>query len=123
MMGSCNYTTLVASGITIALKTTGVDETEFILNKEENVLTGEISAVGTGIEQTGWRFYYQVGKTLFATGYSVDNQCAGYVSNSQGEIVKNGEFIFENALVMFGASEDNETFFSNGSGVFWVCKS
>jgi len=107
--GSCMYSTVVASGITIALKTTGADETEFILNKE-NVLAGEISAVGTGIEQTGWRFYYQVGKTLFATGYSVDNQCAGYVSDLQGKIVKKGEFIFENALVMFGASEDNETF-------------
>ncbi len=107
--GSCTYSTVKSSGITIALKTTGVDETEFILNKED-VLSGGISAVGNGIEQTGWRFYYQVGKTLFATGYSTDNQCAGYVSNDQGKIVKKGEFIFENALVMFGASEEEDRF-------------
>lgn len=63
-----------------------------------------------GLNKQDGVFAYQVGKTLFATGYSTDNQCAGYVSNDQGKIVKKGEFIFENALVMFGASEDEKTF-------------
>lgn len=95
------------SGITMSLKTTGDTEPEFIVSKE-NIMEGTISAEGTGIEQTGWRFYYPVGKTLFASGYSEDNQCAGYV-NQNGEIVKSGEFIFENALEMFGHSDDAET--------------
>ena len=107
--GSCTYETVKSSGITMALKTTGGDETEYIVNQED-ILSGNISAVGTGIEQTGWRFYYPVGKTLFASGYSADNQCAGYVSNDNGQIVKQGEFIFENALEMFGKSEDEKTF-------------
>lgn len=96
------------SGITMAFKTTGGDETEFIIT-EEDVMSGEISAEGTGIEQTGWRFYYPVGKTLFSSGFSVDNQMAGYADDGEGNIVKKGEFIFENALEMFGASDDEET--------------
>jgi len=34
---------------------------------------------------------------------------AGYAKNGEGNIVKKGEFIFENALEMFGASDDEET--------------
>ena len=97
-----------SAGISMALKTTGDEETEFIVTKED-IMSGEISAVGTGIEQTGWRFFYPVGNTLFSSGFSVDNQMAGYADNGEGEIVKIGEFIFENALEMFGASDDGET--------------
>lgn len=97
-----------STGITMALKTTGGAETEFIISNED-VMSGEISAVGTGIEQTGWRFYYPVGKTLFASGYSDDNQCAGYSDNGEGAIELKGQFIFENALEMFGHSDDNKT--------------
>ena len=99
----------IDSGITMSLKTTGGDETEFIVTKED-VLNGEVSAVGTGIEQTGWRFYYPIGNTLFASGYSTDNQCAGYTANESGQIIKKGEFIFENALEVFGSADDGETF-------------
>lgn len=95
-------------GITLSFKTTGGDETEFIITRDD-IMQGEISAVGTGIEQTGWRFYYHVGKTLFASGFSDDNQCAGYAADANGDIVKKGEFIFENALEMFGQSDDNQT--------------
>jgi len=97
-----------SSGITMSLKTTG-DETEFIVNSDE-VMIKDITAVGNGIEQTGWRFYYPVGKTLFASGYSKDNQCAGYADNGKGIVEKKGEFIFENSLEMFGHSDDDQTF-------------
>lgn len=96
------------SGITMAFKTTGGDETEFIITRDD-ILSGEISAVGEGIEQTGWRFYYPVGKTLFASGYSDDNQCAGYINDGSGALAQKGEFIFENALEMFGHSDDDQT--------------
>lgn len=97
-----------SSGITMAFKATGGEEPEFLLNRE-NIMEGEISAEGTGLELTGWRFYYPVGKTLFASGYSEDNQAAGYVADEQGNIVKQGEFIFENSLEMFGSADDEET--------------
>ena len=96
------------SGITMAFKTTGGDETEFIITRDD-ILSGEVSAIGEGIEQTGWRFYYPVGKTLFASGYSDDNQCAGYINDGSGTLAKKGEFIFENALEMFGHSNDDQT--------------
>lgn len=99
---------VASPGITMSLKTTGGDETEFLVTRE-NIMEGEISAQGTGIEQTGWRFYYPVGNTLFASGYSDDNQCAGYSLTETGVVAKKGQFIFENALEMFGHSDDNAT--------------
>jgi hypothetical protein len=101
-------TTTKSSGYTMAFKSTGGDETEFIISKDD-IMSGEIDAIGNGIEQTGWRFYYPVGKTLFASGYSADNQCAAYADNGNGLITKKGEFIFENSLEMFGASDDKQT--------------
>ncbi|MEM1328618.1 MAG: DUF4374 domain-containing protein [Bacteroidota bacterium] len=98
-----------ALGYTMSFKTTGDTEPEFIITVD-NIMSGEIDATGTGIEQTGWRFYYPVGNTLFASGYSEDNQCAGYAHDGKGNVVKTGEFIFENALEMFGSADDGETF-------------
>ncbi|BDS11216.1 DUF4374 domain-containing protein [Aureispira anguillae] len=100
--------TNVNSGITYALKTTGNDETEFLLTQED-LMQGELSAVNNGIEQTGWRFYYPVGKTLFASGYSDDNQCAGFAFDETGTLVNKGEFIFDNALEMFGSADNDQT--------------
>ncbi len=98
----------IEAPITLSFKSTGGDETEFIINSTD-LTTGEVSAVGSGVEQTGWRFYYPVGKTLFASGYSDDNQCAGYVLDTDMNLVRKGEFIFENALEMFGHSDDDQT--------------
>jgi len=95
-------------GITMSFKTTGDAETEYLITRED-IMEGEISAEGVGIEQTGWRFYYPVGKTLFASGYSEDNQCAAYSNDGNGGLSKKGQFIFENALEMFGHSDDNQT--------------
>ncbi|MCZ8228202.1 DUF4374 domain-containing protein [Flavobacterium sp.] len=114
-LGSCdsddnksNTNDQKSSGISMSLITSGAAGTEYIVSKED-VMSGEISAQGTGIEQTGWRFYYPVGKTLFASGFSTDNQCAGYAANNEGVIQLKGQFIFENSLEMFGKSDDNKT--------------
>lgn len=96
------------AGITMSLRLTGDNGPEYIVTKE-NIMQGEVSAVGQGIELTGWRFFYPVGKTLFASGYSEDNQCAAYANDGTGKIVKKGEFIFDNSLEMFGHSDDNKT--------------
>lgn len=97
-----------SKGFVMALRTTGDNETDYIVSKED-IMSGEISAVGTGIELTSWRFFYPVGKTLFSTGYSEDNQGTAYADNGEGFIEKRGGFIFENALEMFGASDDGNT--------------
>lgn len=97
-----------SSDITMAFKTTGGEEPEFIITQED-VMEGSISAEGTGIEQTGWRFYYSVGNTLFASGYSEDNRANAYAKNDEGEVVEKGQFTFDNALEMFGHGNDEET--------------
>lgn len=94
--------------ITLAFKTTGGEEPEFIITRED-IMDGSISAEGEGIEQTGWRFYYPIGNTLFASGYSEDNRANAYAKNEEGEVVEKGQFTFDNALEMFGNGDDGET--------------
>lgn len=96
------------TGYTLAFKTTG-DGTEFILNTDD-LMSGEITAEGNGIELVSWRFFYPVGETLFTTGYSEDNACVAYADNGEGVIEEKGRFVFESALEMFGASDDEQTF-------------
>lgn len=100
--------TPVEGGITYSLKTTGTDETEFLLTQKD-LMEGELSAINSGVEQTGWRFYYPIGKTLFASGYSADNQCAAFAIDENGALTQKGEFIFDNALEMFGSADNGET--------------
>src|SRR5690606_19913809 len=97
-----------SSGISMLFKSTGGDETEFIINKED-IMSGEISAAGNGIELIGWRFAYPVGKTLFTSGYGTDNQCEAYTGDANGKLYKKGGFTYDNALEMFGHSDDNNT--------------
>jgi hypothetical protein len=101
----------LSPGITMSLKTTGAVETEYIVSQDD-VMSGSISAEGTGIEQEGWRYYYAVGKTLFSSGYIEDNRCIVYESNDMGELVQKSEFSFDNPLQLYGKSRDNETFFA-----------
>jgi len=98
-----------SSGYTLALKTTGGDETEFIVNTDD-LMSGEISAMDNGIELETWRFFYPVGNTLFTTGYSLDKQCVAFADNGEGLIEQKGGFVFENSLEMFGHSNDEQTF-------------
>ena len=102
---------IISSGFSMALKTTGGDETEYIVSQED-ILNGTISAQGQGVEQVGWRFYYPVGKTLFVAGYVDDNRCVSYESNDLGQIVEKNRFTFENPLQMYGHSDDNKTFYA-----------
>lgn len=102
-------TTESSTGITMSFVASGDAAAEFIIN-QDTIMSGEISAENSGIEQAGWRFYYPVGKTLFTSGYSDDNQCAGYADDGTGNIILKGEFIFDNALEMFGDGKDDETF-------------
>lgn len=97
-----------SAGITMLFKSTGGDETEFIINKND-IMSGEISAEGEGIELIGWRFAYPVGNTLFSSGYGTDNQCAAYADDGSGKIYKKGGFTYDNALEMFGHSNDKQT--------------
>lgn len=96
------------TGITMSFKTTGGDEPEFVVT-QDNIMEGTVNAEGVGIEQTGWRFYYPVGNTLFASGYSDDNKATGYAKDSEGVVTQKGQFTFDNALEMFGNSDDDET--------------
>lgn len=77
----------------ITLFRTATDPTADYLLSVEDLMTGTISATGTGIEVGGWSYFATAGNTLFAIDY--DNSIAkGYLLDS-GQLVENGQFAFE----------------------------
>lgn len=103
------------SGYVLGFRTgTGVDsenDADYVLTASD-LLTGNISATGRGIEQTGWCYYGTAGKTYFTFNYDL-NECTGY-KFSEGKLTEAGKFVFErmdcmnpggdaNTLVAIGA--------------------
>ncbi|MCV9386130.1 DUF4374 domain-containing protein [Reichenbachiella ulvae] len=44
----------------------------------DDLSTGVISPIGTGVEQPAWMSFYQMGNTMLACGYTSDNLTTGY---------------------------------------------
>jgi hypothetical protein len=82
------------------------ESTDYILNTE-TLMEGSLSAEGTGIEQTGWRYMVGHNNTLFSVGYFDDNNAIAYGLDAEGNITEKGRFVFENTLDMFGSADDN----------------
>jgi hypothetical protein len=79
---------------------------DYILT-EEDIMSGEISATGQGVEQTGWRYSEHTSRTLFSIGYYDDNNCIGYGLDEDGDLYEKGRFIFETTLDVFGVDRDD----------------
>ena len=90
----------------LAFKSSSDGEPEFIVETDD-LMTGTIDATN-GIEQIGWRYFHSTGKTIFSSGYVDENICASYVKNEQGELTLNSEFVFDNALNLFGSTPDED---------------
>ncbi|MES2627569.1 MAG: DUF4374 domain-containing protein [Bacteroidota bacterium] len=68
------------------------EATDYILQSSD-LMSGEISPVGQGIEQKSYRMYELVGKTLLSITYQNPNTVPGYVMNAEGKLVqKTGQF-------------------------------
>ncbi len=91
-------------GITMTLKTTGDQEPEYVVTKE-NLMEGTISAEGSGFESFDWNFSYVVGKTLFVLGYT-NFEAQAYQVNDEGEVAEVASFILETPLEVFGNVDD-----------------
>jgi len=70
-------------------------------------MAGEISALATGIEQTGWRYVTLHSNTLLSVGFYDDNNCIGYALDENGSLIEKGRFVFQNTLDMFGRGDAN----------------
>ncbi len=78
----------------MSLRTVGAnDESADYMLTVTDLMTGEISAAGNGVELVGWNYIGKFGGTYFSFGYDL-NECIGYnVENNQ--LVEKGKFVFE----------------------------
>jgi hypothetical protein len=96
----------------MSLRTTGAnDESSDYLLTVEDLMTGEISAQGTGVELVGWNYTGKFGGTFFSFGYDL-NECIAYdISNNA--LQEKGKFVFERFDVINAI--DNNTFMAIGA--------
>ena len=80
------------------------NEAEYLVT-QESIMEGTLSAQGTGYEQLSWNFFYNVGNTLFVTGYT-NFTTQSYAVNGDNEVSELATFLFDKPLVMFGAIGD-----------------
>lgn len=82
------------------LKTLGEGEPEYLIDSE-SISEGTLTAQGTGIEQLGWNFFYNVGNTVFASGYE-EFETTSYRLDANGDVVELARFSFDAPLEMYG---------------------
>ncbi|MEQ8473034.1 MAG: DUF4374 domain-containing protein [Marinoscillum sp.] len=77
----------------------------------DDLMSGEISAFGQGVELIGWNYNAKFRDTYFAFGYDL-NECIGYKLDG-GELISQGKFVFERIDVM--EPLDNDFFLGIGA--------
>ncbi|QZT38417.1 DUF4374 domain-containing protein [Halosquirtibacter xylanolyticus] len=80
----------------VALRTlkTGNSTADYLLTTKD-LMSGEISAEGNGLEQIGWRFFTSISGRYLSVGYG-DNNIIGYtVDNNSGKLTNYGKMVFE----------------------------
>lgn len=96
----------VQSAYLVHLRTGSAGQFADYILTEDNIMDGQISATGRGVEQTGWRYSAYVANTLLSVGYYDDNNAIGYGINDNGEIFEKGRFVFETTLDLFSSDID-----------------
>jgi hypothetical protein len=69
------------------------------------LMTGEISIVGKGVEQPGWSYYFGLANTLFAINYG-DEGTRGYSLDANGKLAEKGQF-YVDRLDCMGVANDS----------------
>ena len=97
--------TPVTTGYVMSLRTQDAnDESADYYLTVDDLMTGEISAEGNGIELAGWNYNGYFGSTYFAFGYDL-NECIGY-KVKDGVLSEQGKFVFER-FDLVGPIDDN----------------
>lgn len=72
-----------------------------------DISKGELSAVGKGIEQVGWRYMGHLGKTLYSIGYYTDNNLVAYQLDGTGKLVEKDRVVFQTTIDVVGDVDEN----------------
>ncbi len=87
------------------------DATADYLLAVDDLMTGEISAEGQGVELNGWNYISSFGDRHFTFSYSL-NECVAF-STEDGVLIEEGKFVFDRMDMM--APIDDETFLAIGA--------
>ena len=83
-----------AANYVLSLRTIGAnDESADYYLTVDDLMSGEISAEGNGVELIGWNYTGQFGGKFFSFGYDL-NECIGY-SIQNNELEEEGKFAFD----------------------------
>ena len=100
-----------ATGYVIGLRASDGDASADYLVTVDDLMTGEISAAGQGIEQAGWSYYLGAGDKYFTLGYSL-NEVQSYVIND-GYLEYEDKFLFDRIDMI--ATVDDDYFIGIGA--------
>lgn len=73
----------------------------------EDLMSGTISAVGRGLEQSGYRDFAQGNNTIFSIGGLGVVDVNAITKDENGELVEKGDFVFDNVLNDFIQLDEN----------------
>ncbi|MFM7022456.1 MAG: DUF4374 domain-containing protein [Flavobacteriales bacterium] len=88
------------------------DETADYLVVHNDLMSGEITSTGKGVELSGWNYYARGSKRLLTMDYN-QNECSGY-DFENGNFVNKGKFVFER-LDCMNPGADDETVVAIGA--------
>ena len=108
--GSCVYEETANYVMSLRSLDASEESADYYLTVND-LMSGEISAVGQGEELVGWNYNGHFGDTYFAFGYDL-NECVGYKIEN-GQLVKKGKFVFERFDAMNAI--DDEYFMAIGA--------
>lgn len=91
------------TGYLLGYRTAGTPTADYLLTAKD-LMSGTISATGTGTELSGWNYYGKAGETYFAIDYT-NNICVGY-SIEDGLPKEKGQFAFERMDCMTEADDN-----------------
>lgn len=102
----------IEANYVLSLRTLGADDesADYLLTSAD-IMSGEISAVGNGVELVGWNYIGKFGGRYFSFGYNL-NECIAYDLVDQ-ELQEEGKFVFERFDVMNAI--DNNSFMAIGA--------
>jgi len=81
------------------------DETADYLVAHEDLMKGEITSTGKGVELAGWNYYVKAGNRIFSLDYT-NNNCEAF-EYVDGGFASKGKFVFERMDCMAPGTDDN----------------
>jgi len=99
--------------VSVRVQGTGETTADYVLTTD-NIMSGEISVVGKGIEQPGWCYYMGNGNNLFSINYGEEGTRA-YSLGGTEKLVEKGKF-WVDRLDCMGKVDEN---YSIGIGAPW----